>query len=51
MAQEGYDAMMAGKINVISGLVSWQKPFVSLSPVMPRKALLNFVYNQQTTGH
>ncbi|MFC2727188.1 MAG: hypothetical protein ACFN4E_08335 [Corynebacterium matruchotii] len=51
VAQEGYDAMMAGKINVISGLVSWQKPFVSLSPVMPRKALLNFVYNQQTTGH
>lgn len=50
VAQEGYDGMLKGKINVISGLVAWQKPMVSLAPIMPRKSMLNFVYDQQVAG-
>lgn len=50
VAKEGYDGMIAGKINVVSGLVAWQKPLISLSPMMPRKAILNFVYDQQIAG-
>ncbi len=50
VAQDGYDGMLQGKINIVSGLVSWQRPFVSLSPLMPRKAMLNFVYDQQVAG-
>lgn len=50
VAQEGYEGMLKGSINVISGLVSWQKPFISLAPLMPRKAMLNFVFDQQQAG-
>ena len=50
VAQEGYNGMLAGKINIISGLVSWQKPLISLSPMMPRKRMLDFVYDQQIAG-
>ena len=50
VAQEGYEGMLKGDINVVSGLVSWQKPLISLTPLMPRKAMLNFVYDQQVSG-
>ncbi|WP_034285488.1 SDR family NAD(P)-dependent oxidoreductase [Schaalia suimastitidis] len=50
VAQEGYDGMLQGKINIISGLVSWQRPLIALSPLMPRKQMLNFVYDQQIAG-
>lgn len=46
VAQEGYNGMIDGKINVISGLVAWQKPMISMAPMMPRKQMLNFVYDQ-----
>lgn len=50
VAEEGYEGMLKGDINVVSGLVAWQKPMVSMAPVMPRKAMLDFVYDQQVSG-
>lgn len=50
VAQEGYDGMLAGKLNVTSGLISWQKPMMSLAPICPKKMMLDFVYDQQTAG-
>ncbi len=50
VAQEGYEGMLKGKINIVSGLVAWQRPLIALSPMMPRKAMLNFVYDQQVAG-
>jgi hypothetical protein len=50
VAQDGYDAMLAGKLNCTSGLVSWQRPLMKLQPLFPKKMMLNFVYNQQIAG-
>lgn len=50
VAKEGYEGMLKGKLNIVSGLVAWQKPFVSLTPMMPKKTMLNFVYDQQVAG-
>lgn len=50
VAEDGYAGMMAGKLNVVSGLVSWQKPFLSLVPLFPKKSMLDFVYDQQLAG-
>ena len=50
VAHEGYDAMLKGKLNVTSGLISWQKPMMSLAPIFPKKMMLDFVYAQQTAG-
>ncbi|EOH85283.1 hypothetical protein UAS_02185 [Enterococcus asini ATCC 700915] len=48
VAQEGYQAMLAGKLNVFSGLSKVQRPFVGLMPLMPKKAIMGFVANQQS---
>lgn len=50
VAEDGYAGMMAGRLNVISGLVSWQKPFLKLTPLFPKTSLLDFVYDQQLAG-
>ena len=50
VAKDGYDGMIKGKLNVISGLVGWQKPMISLAPLFPKKMMLDFVYNQQIAG-
>lgn len=50
VAEDGYNAMLKGDLNCISGLPGIQKPFMSLAPMFPRKAMLNFVYNQQLRG-
>lgn len=47
VAKDGYEGMLKGKLNVISGLPGWQKAFMSMAPLMPKKMMLNFVYNQQ----
>ena len=47
VAEDGYNGMMKGELNVISGLPGWQKPFMSMAPMLPKKTMLNFVYNQQ----
>ncbi len=50
VALDGYNGMLKGKLNVVSGLVWWQKPMVSLAPLFPKKTMLNFVYDQQIAG-
>ena len=50
VAKEGYEGMLKGKLNVISGLPGWQKPMMILVPLFPRKTMLNFIYNQQIAG-
>lgn len=50
VAEDGYRGMMQGKLDVISGLVSWQKPFLKLAPLFPKKSMLDFVYDQQLAG-
>ena len=50
VAIDGYNAMLKGELNCISGLPGIQKPFMSLAPMFPKKTMLNFVYNQQVAG-
>lgn len=47
VAEDGYTAMLKGKLNCVSGLPGIQKPFMSLAPMLPKKTMLNFVYDQQ----
>lgn len=48
VAQEGYEAMLKGKMNVFAGLPGWQRPFISLMPMMPKKTTMGFVASQQS---
>lgn len=50
VAKDGYEGMLKGELNVTSGLPGWQKPMMSLAPLFPRKAMLDFVYDQQIAG-
>lgn len=50
VARAGYEGMLKGELNVISGLPGWQKPMMTLAPLFPKKTMLNFVYNQQIAG-
>lgn len=49
VAEDGYRGMLEGKRSVISGLPGWQRAFVSLMPMMPKKAIMGFVADQQTS--
>ena len=46
VAKDGYNGMLEGRLNVTSGLPGWQMPMMKLAPLFPKKAMLNFVYNQ-----
>lgn len=50
VAKDGYEGMIKGKLNVTSGLPGWQTPMMKLAPLFPKKAMLNFVYDQQSAG-
>lgn len=50
VAKAGYEGMLKGELNVISGLSGWQKPMIALAPLFPKKTMLDFVYNQQIAG-
>lgn len=50
VALDGYNGMLKGELNVISGLPGLQKPMISLAPMFPKKTMLDFVYNQQVAG-
>ena len=50
VARAGYEGMLRGKMNVVSGLPGWQKPMITLAPMMPKKMMLDFVYDQQLPG-
>ena len=47
VAQDGYDGMLKGKLNVKSGLTFTQKIMTSLIPFLPKKLLLKVVRNLQ----
>lgn len=42
--------MLKGKLNVIAGLPGWQKLFMTLAPLAPKKMMLDFIYDQQIVG-
>lgn len=48
VARDGYEGMLAGKMNVLSGLPGWQKPLMALAPILPKKMMLDMVYDQQS---
>ena len=48
VAKDGYEGMMKGEMSVISGLPGWQKGFVKLMPMMPKKITMGFIADQQT---
>ena len=50
VAQDGYDGMLKGALNVTSGLPGWQTPMMKLAPLFPKKMMLDFVYDQQSAG-
>ena len=50
VAKDGYNAMLKGALNCTSGLISWQKPLIALQPLFPKKAMMNFIYDQQIAG-
>lgn len=47
VAQDGYDGMMAGKLNVISGLGFANKIMMAVAPLMPKKMVLKQVRQMQ----
>lgn len=49
VAEDGYKGMLSGKLSVISGLPGWQSAFVGLMPMMPKKTIMGFVADQQTS--
>ena len=50
VALDGYNGMLKGKLNVVSGLPGWQTPMMKLAPLFPKKMMLDFVYDQQSAG-
>lgn len=50
VARKGYDAMLKGKLNVMSGLIGYQKIMMRMVPLAPKKMMMNFVYNMQKKG-
>lgn len=47
VALAGYNGMLKGKLNVISGLPGIQSVAYPLMPLMPKAPILDFIYDQQ----
>jgi short-subunit dehydrogenase len=47
VALDGYDGMLAGKLNVISGASPWQRLMLTMIPFTPKKILLRQVRKMQ----
>lgn len=47
VAEEGYEGMLKGKLNVVSGLTLSQKMMISLTPFVPKKTVLKQVRQMQ----
>ena len=47
VCEDGYNAMLAGKLNVISGVSFFQKVLMKLSPLLPRRAVMKEVRKVQ----
>lgn len=48
VAEDGYNAMLKGKIDVVSGLTFSQKIVFKLLPFMPKKTLLDMIFKMQS---
>lgn len=46
VAKDGYEGMLKGELNIISGLPGWQTPMMKMAPLFPKKMMLDFVYDQ-----
>ena len=49
VAQDGYDAMLAGKLDVISGVTFTQRMMLATIPFTPKKLLLSQIRKMQET--
>jgi len=47
VAEDGYNGMLAGKLDVISGLTFSQKMMMSMIPLTPKKILLKQIRKMQ----
>jgi len=47
VAQDGYDAMLAGKLEVISGVTFGQKMMMAMIPFMPKRVMLRQIRRMQ----
>ncbi|GJM62615.1 SDR family oxidoreductase [Persicobacter diffluens] len=47
VAEDGYNAMMAGKLEVLSGLTTMQKIMMASIPITPKKTLLKTIKKMQ----
>ncbi len=47
VAKAGYEGMLAGKLDVITGVSASQKALFKVAPLMPKKTLLKQVYQMQ----
>ena len=47
VAQDGYDAMLAGRLEVISGVAFGQKMMMAMIPFMPKKVMLRQIRRMQ----
>lgn len=47
VAEDGYNGMLRGELNVVSGLPAYQRPFVSMTAMFPKKMMLDYVYSLQ----
>ncbi|MFI5504913.1 SDR family NAD(P)-dependent oxidoreductase [Corynebacterium kutscheri] len=46
-AQEAYNEMLNGKINIFAAVRTWQKPLLPLISILPRKRVLDYIYRLQ----
>lgn len=47
VALDGYNAMLEGKLNIISGMNFWQKLLMKIIPLLPKKMVLKMVREGQ----
>ena len=47
VAQDGYDAMLAGRLEIISGVTFGQKMMMAMIPFMPKKVMLRQIRRMQ----
>ncbi len=51
VARDGYQAMLAGKLQMISGLPWSQRMTLSLTPLLPKEMVVNRIRKQQEINH
>ena len=47
VAKDGYEGMLKGKLNVISGVTPIQRAFLAFTPLTPRKIMMKQIYEMQ----